>query len=259
MNKLGDLKCILYLPVSQGDNGIFISESKYLRSCLKRFHLENAKSIKTPMLTNLKLTLDKDGVSVDSSKYRCMIGYLLYLTDYRPDIMLSVSLCARFQDNPKESHMDFVLRLFRYIKSTQYLGIWYPNGLGFEICVYVDMDHIGDYVDRKSTSGVCTLVGGCLTQWCCKKQTTLAISITEAEYVAAGRACQQALWMKQALNDYDIHYEDVLVLCDNKGAIIELNISKFVIIRFETTFKRGIFLWIKSRLKTTSPIFLPNF
>ncbi|GJX65022.1 hypothetical protein Tco_0299365 [Tanacetum coccineum] len=92
-------------------------------SCLKRFDLENAKSIKTPMSTDLKLTLDEDGVSVDSSKYRCMIGNLLYLTDYRPDIMVSVSLCARFQDNPKESHMDAVLRIFRYIKSTQYLGL----------------------------------------------------------------------------------------------------------------------------------------
>ncbi|GJU42167.1 retrovirus-related pol polyprotein from transposon TNT 1-94 [Tanacetum coccineum] len=76
---------------------------------LKRFDLENAKSIKTPMSTDLKLTLDKDVVSVDSSKYRCMIGSLLYLTDYRPDIMFSVSLCARFQDKPKESHMDVVL------------------------------------------------------------------------------------------------------------------------------------------------------
>ncbi|GJY36580.1 hypothetical protein Tco_0421958 [Tanacetum coccineum] len=171
------------------------------------------------MSTDLKLNLDKDGVSIDSSKYRCMIGCLLYLTDYRPDIMFGVSLCARFQDNPKESHMDAVLRIFRYIKSTQYLGLWYPNGLGIEVCVYADSDHPGDYVDKKRISGVCTLVGGCLTQWCCKKQTALAISTTKAGYVAAGRACQQVLWMKQAIKDYDIHCEDGLVLCDNKGAI----------------------------------------
>ncbi|GJR50455.1 retrovirus-related pol polyprotein from transposon TNT 1-94 [Tanacetum coccineum] len=80
-----------------------------------------------------------------------------------------------------------------------------------------DSDHAGDYVNKKGTSGVCTLVGGCLTQWCCKKQPALARSTTKAEYVVAGRACQQALWMKQAMKDYDIHCEDVLVLCDNKG------------------------------------------
>ncbi|GJW04548.1 hypothetical protein Tco_1563404 [Tanacetum coccineum] len=171
------------------------------------------------MSTQLKLTLDKDGVSVDSFKYRCMVGCLLYLTYYRPDIMFSVSLCARFQDNPNESHMDAILQIFRYIKSTQYLGLRCPNGSSIKVYVYADSDHEGDYVDIKSTSGVYTLAGGCLTQWCCKKQTPLAISITKTEYVAAGRACEQALWMKQAIKDYDIHCEDVLVLCDNKGAI----------------------------------------
>ncbi|GJT43134.1 hypothetical protein Tco_0951849 [Tanacetum coccineum] len=219
------------------------------------------------MLIDLKLTLYKDEVSVDSSKYRCMIGCLLYLTDYRSDIMFSVSLCARFQDNPKESHMDSILRIFRCIRSTQYLGLWYPNGSGIKVCVYADSDHAGDYVDRKSTSGVCTLVGECLTQWCCKKQTDLAISTTKDEYVTAGRDCQQALWMRQAIKDYNTHYEDVPVLCDNKGAIdlskkprpsLKLNISKFDITSFETMFKKGIFLWKKLRLKITSPTFLPN-
>ncbi|GJS60366.1 hypothetical protein Tco_0655150 [Tanacetum coccineum] len=143
-NKLGDLKSILNLQITQGDNGIFILESRYLRNYLKKFDLENAKTTKTPMSTDLKLTLDKDEVSVDISKYRCI-----------------------------EAH------------------------------VYADSDHAGDYVDRKSTSGVCTLVGECLTQWCCKKQTALTISTTEAEYVAAGRACQQALWMRQVIKDYD--------------------------------------------------------
>ncbi|GJX44970.1 hypothetical protein Tco_0261646 [Tanacetum coccineum] len=78
---------------------------------------------------------------------------------------------------------------------------------------------MGDYVDRKSTSGVCTFVGCCLTSWFSKKQTSLAISTTEVKYVFAGKACQQALWMKQALVDYDIKLDDIPILCDNKGAI----------------------------------------
>ncbi|GJS16245.1 hypothetical protein Tco_0410717 [Tanacetum coccineum] len=98
-------------------------------------------------------------------------------------------------------------------------SLWYPKGTGLETIVYADSDHAGDYVDRKSTSGVCTFMGCCLTSWFSKKQTALAISTTEAEYVSAGKACQQALWMKQALVDYDIKLDDIPVLCDNKGAI----------------------------------------
>ncbi|PWA63219.1 retrotransposon protein [Artemisia annua] len=98
-------------------------------------------------------------------------------------------------------------------------GLWYPKGSGIETIVYADSDHAGDYVDRKSTSGICTFMGCCLTSWFSKKQTAIAISTTEAEYVSAGKACQQALWMKQALVDYDIRLENIPIMCDNKGAI----------------------------------------
>ncbi|GKD97574.1 hypothetical protein Tco_1381471 [Tanacetum coccineum] len=97
--------------------------------------------------------------------------------------------------------------------------------MGVETIVYADSDHAGDYVDRKSTSGVCTFMGCCLTSWFSKKQTT------EAEYVSAGKACQQALWMKQALVDYDINLDDIPVLCDNKSAI---DLSKNLILHSHT-------------------------
>ncbi|GJV60719.1 hypothetical protein Tco_1466819 [Tanacetum coccineum] len=123
--------------------------------------------MKTPMSSDTKLTKDEECESVDSTKYRGMIG-------------------------------------------TTHLGLWYPKGTDIETVVYADSDHAGDYVDRKSTSGICTFVGCCLTSWFSKKQTALAISTTEAEYVSAGKACQQALWMKQALIDYDyrLSYSD---------------------------------------------------
>nr|GEX08016.1 hypothetical protein [Tanacetum cinerariifolium] len=89
--------------------------------------------------------------------------------------------------------------------------------------VYADSNHAGDYVDQKSTSGICMFIGCCLTSWFSKKQTALAISTTEAKYVSTGKACQQALWMKQALIDYDVRLDDVPITCDNKGAI---NLSK---------------------------------
>ncbi|GJR21384.1 hypothetical protein Tco_0969911 [Tanacetum coccineum] len=123
------------------------------------------------------------------------------------------------ENAPKTSHLQAVKRIFGYIKCTTHLGLWYPNGTGIETVVYAESDHAGDYVDRKSTSDICTFVGCCLTSWFSKKQTALAISTTEAEYVSAGKACQQALWMKQALIDYDVRLDDVPIMCDNKGAI----------------------------------------
>ncbi|GJR21777.1 hypothetical protein Tco_0970304 [Tanacetum coccineum] len=186
---------------------------------LKKFRLEDSKPTKTPMSTEIKLTKDDEADFVDSSKYRGMIGSLLYLITSRPDIMFSVCLCARFQENPKTTHLEAVKRIFRYIRGTSHLGLWYLKGNRIETIVYADSDHVGDYVDRKSTSGVCIFMGCCLTSWFAKKQTALAISTTEAEYVSAGKACQQALWMKQALIDYGIRLDDVPIMCDNKGTI----------------------------------------
>ncbi|GJW73094.1 hypothetical protein Tco_0132464 [Tanacetum coccineum] len=171
------------------------------------------------MSSETQLTWDKDGESVEDTKYHGMIGSLLYLTASRPDLMFSICLCAHFQEDPKSSNLKAVKRVFRYIKGTTHSGLWYPKGIRVETIVYADSDHTRDYVDRKSTSGVCTFMGCCLTSWFSKKQTALAISNTKAEYVSARKACQQALRMKQALVDYDIKLDDIPVLLDNKGAI----------------------------------------
>ncbi|GJV48827.1 hypothetical protein Tco_1439039 [Tanacetum coccineum] len=175
--------------------------------------------MKTPMSSDTKLIKDEECESIDSTKYRGMIGSLLYLTASKLDIMFRVCLCARIQEAHKTSHLEAVKRIFRYIKGTTHLGLRYPMGTGIETVVYADSDHAGDYVDRKSTSGIYTFVGCCLTSWFSKKQTALAISTIEAKYVSAKKACQQALWMKQALIDYDVRLDDVPIMCDNKGAI----------------------------------------
>ncbi|GKE91540.1 hypothetical protein Tco_1572635 [Tanacetum coccineum] len=195
------------------EDGIFFNQYKYIKEMLKKFGLEDSKPIKTPMSTKIKLTKDDEADFVDSSKYRGMIGSLLYLTTSRPDIMFSVCLCAYFQ------HLEAVKHLFRYVRGTTHLGLWYLKRAGVETIVYADSDHAGDYIDRKSTSGIYTFMRCCLTSWFTKKQTALAISTTEAEYVSAEKACQQALWMKQALIDYDIRLDDVPIMCDNRGAI----------------------------------------
>nr|GEV89179.1 copia protein [Tanacetum cinerariifolium] len=217
MSMMGELNFFLGLQIKHMEDGIFFNQSKYINEMLKKFCLEDSKPMKTLVSSDTKLTKDKECESVDSTKYRDMICSLLYLTASRPDIKFSVCLCARFQEAAKISHLEAVKRIIQYIKGTTHLGFWYPKGTDIETVVYADSDHARDYVNRKSTSGICTFVGCCLTSWFSKKQTALAISTTE--YVSTEKACQQALWMKQALIDYDVRLDDVPIMCDNKGAI----------------------------------------
>ncbi|KAI3681140.1 hypothetical protein L6452_35924 [Arctium lappa] len=142
--------------------------------------------MKTPMAPPLKIHADSTGKSVDIMNYRGMIGSLLYHTASRPDIMYATCLCARYQANPKESHLAAVKRIFRYLKGTMNLGLWYPKDSGFDLIGYSDSNFAGSKVDRKSTTGSCQLLGGNLVSWSSKKQNSVSTSTAEAEYVAAG-------------------------------------------------------------------------
>nr|GEX10623.1 hypothetical protein [Tanacetum cinerariifolium] len=249
MSMIRGLNFFLRLQIKQLDDGICFNQSKYIKEILKKFGLEDSKPMKTSMSMKTKLTRDEKGESVDNTKYRGMIGSLLYLTASRPNIMFSVCLCARFQKDPKTSYLEVVKRIFRYIKGTTHLGLWYPKRSGIETIVYANSDHARDYVDRKSTSGVYTFLGCCLTSWFSKKQTALAISTTEAKYVSAEKACQQALWMKQALVDYGVRFDDIPIMCHNKGAIdlsknpVQHSRTKYIEIRhhfFHDNIQKGI-------------------
>jgi hypothetical protein len=133
--------------------------------------------------------------------------------------MLSVCMCARFQSDPKECHLVAVKRILRYLVSTPCFGIWYPKGSTFDLIGYSDSDYGGCKVDRKSTSGTCQFLGRSLVSWSSKKQTSVALSIAEAEYVVAGQCCAQLLWMRQTLLDFGYNMNKVPLLCDNESAI----------------------------------------
>ncbi|MBY3556099.1 Ty1/Copia family ribonuclease HI, partial [Modestobacter lapidis] len=175
--------------------------------------------------------LDENGKKVDQKLYRGMIGSLLYLTASRPDIMFSVCLCARFQANPMESHLLAVKRIFKYISGTSDLGLFYPKHVPFTIASYSDADFAGCKTDRKSTSGTCHFLGHALVSWFSKKQTSVALSTAEAEYVAAGSCCAQVLYIKQQLEDYGISFNHIPIRCDNTSAI---NISKNPCLHYRT-------------------------
>ena len=223
MSMMGELKYFLGLQIKQNEEGIFINQAKYVKDLLKRFGIDDSKTKNTPMSTTTKLDKDEKGKEVDIKMYRGMIGSLLYLTASRPDIMFSVCLCARFQSCPKESHLLAVKRIFRYLSGTIDIGLWYPRGTHIDLTCFSDADFAGYKVDRKSTSGTCYILGHSLVSWFSKKQNSVALSTTEAEYIAAGSCCAQALWMKQTLRDYGINLEQIPIKCDNTSAI---NLSK---------------------------------
>ncbi|GKB83863.1 putative ribonuclease H-like domain-containing protein [Tanacetum coccineum] len=155
MSSMGELTFFLGLQVKQKKDGIFISQDKYVDEILKKFGFTEVKTASTPMETQKPLLKDEDGEEVDVHMYRSMIGSLMYLTSSRPDIMFVVCACARYQVNPKVSHLHVVKRIFRYLKGQPKLGLWYPKDSPFDLVAYTDSDYAGASLDRKSTTGGC--------------------------------------------------------------------------------------------------------
>ena len=219
MSMMGSLKYFLGFQIEQFAEGTFISQTKYIQDMLVKFDMKDAKPCKTPMPTKGYLDQDLSGIPFDATLYRSMIGSLLYLCASRPDIMLSVGMCARYQASPRESHHMAVKRILRYLVHTPLLGLWYPKEAKFDLLGYTDADWAGDKVDRKSTSGSCQFLGRSLVSWHSKKQNCVSLSTAEAEYVAAASCATQILWMRQTLKDYGLIYKKVPILCDNESAI----------------------------------------
>jgi hypothetical protein len=156
---------------------------------LKRFRMEDCKPVITPMQTSCKLSKDDDSKSTDKRQYKSIIGSLLYVTTSRTYVMQVVGQVARFQAEPKESHVLAVKRIFRYLKGTKEFGLWYPKGKDLSLIAYTDADWAGCIDDRRSTSGATFYLGECLVSWISKKQSSISLSIVEVEYIAATTCC----------------------------------------------------------------------
>ncbi|GJZ32134.1 putative ribonuclease H-like domain-containing protein [Tanacetum coccineum] len=219
MSSMGELTFFLGLQVKQNKEGIFISQDKYVAEILKKFDLVHVKAAITPMETKMPLTKDEEAFDVDVHLYRSMIGSLMYLTASRPDIMYAVCVCSRFQVTPKTSHLNVVKRIFKYLKGKPNLGLWYPRESPFDLEAFSDSDYGGSNLDRKSTTGGCQFLGQRLISWQCKKQTIVATSTTEAEYVAAANCCGQVLWVQNQLLDYGFNFMNTKIHIDNESTI----------------------------------------
>ncbi|GKB93107.1 putative ribonuclease H-like domain-containing protein [Tanacetum coccineum] len=187
MSSMAELIFFSGLQVQQKEDGIFISQDKYMADILKKFNFTTIKEASTPIETNKELNKDEEAEDVDIHLYRSMIRSLMYLTTSRPDIMFVVCTCAR--DSP------------------------------FDLEAFSDSDYAGASLDRKSTTGGCQFLGKRLISWQCKKQTIVANSTTEAEYVAAANCCGQVLWIQNQMLDYGFNFMNTKIHIDNESTI----------------------------------------
>ncbi|GJT80346.1 retrovirus-related pol polyprotein from transposon TNT 1-94 [Tanacetum coccineum] len=219
MSMMGQMSFFLGLQVSQNPRGIFINQSKYALEILKKYGLDSSTSVDTPMVEKMKLDEDRQGKLVDPTCFRGMVGSLMYLSASRPDIVFVVCMCARYQAKPTEKHLHAIKRIFRYLKGTIHMGLWYPKDSGFALRAFADADYAGCQDTRRSTSGSAQFLRDKLVSWSSKKQKSTAISTTEAEYIALSGCCAQILWMRSQLSDYGFTFNKIPLYCDNQSAI----------------------------------------
>ncbi|GJW00646.1 retrovirus-related pol polyprotein from transposon TNT 1-94 [Tanacetum coccineum] len=207
------------LQVSQSPGGIFINQAKYALEILKKYGMDLTDPVDIPMVDRLKLDEDLKGIPVDQTRFRGMVGSLMYLTASRPDLVFVVCMCARYQAKPTKKHLKAIKHVFRYLKGTISIGIWYPKDNAMSLTAYVDADHGGCQDSRRSTSRSAQFQGYRLVSWSSKKQRSTVISIIEAEYIAMSGCCAQILWMRSQLKDYGFEFNKIPLYCDNKSAI----------------------------------------
>nr|GEW90790.1 retrovirus-related Pol polyprotein from transposon TNT 1-94 [Tanacetum cinerariifolium] len=219
MSMMGELKFFLGIQIHQSPRGIFINQAKYAQEILIKHGMTSCDRIGTSMAMK-HLDADLSKTLVDQMKYRSMVGALMYLTTSRPDIVHATCYCARYQTKPTEKHLTAVKRIFRYLKDTINMGLWYPKDNSFELTAFLDSDHAGCLDSHKSTSGGIQFLGGDkLVSWSSKKQDCTSMSSAKAEYVSLSTCCAQVLWLRTQLTEYGFHFDKIPMYCDSKAAI----------------------------------------
>ncbi|GJZ05471.1 retrovirus-related pol polyprotein from transposon TNT 1-94 [Tanacetum coccineum] len=214
MSMMGQMTFFLGLQISQSPRGIFINQSNYALEIIKKYGMLSSDPVDTPMVDKSKLDKDLQGKSVDPTHYRGMIGSLMYLTSSRPDLIFAVCMCARYQAKPTEKHLHPVKRIFRYLKGTIDMGMWYSKYSCITLTTYADADHAGCQDTRQSTSGSVQFLGDKLVSWSSKKQKSTAIS------------------------NYGLKFTKIPQYCDNKSAIalccnnVQYSRSKHIDVRY---------------------------
>nr|GEW39108.1 uncharacterized mitochondrial protein AtMg00810-like [Tanacetum cinerariifolium] len=180
MSMMAEMKFFFGLQIHQSPYGIFINQSQYTLEILKKHGMNSCDSISTTMAI-VRIDADLLGIPTDLRKYHSMIGGLMYLTTSQPDIAFAPLICASYQACPMVKHLKEVKRIFRYLRKTYNMGLWYSKDSGFELISYLDANHAGCHGDCKSTSGGIQFLRDKLVSWSSKKQHCTTMSNTEAE------------------------------------------------------------------------------
>ncbi|GKB95026.1 retrovirus-related pol polyprotein from transposon TNT 1-94 [Tanacetum coccineum] len=198
--------------------GIFLNKSKYALESLRKYIMESCDLVDTPMVEKSKLDEDPQRKAVNPIHYCGMVGTFMYLTSSRPDLVYAVCMCSRYQACPTGKHLHAVKRIFRYLKRTINQGLWYSKDFAIALTAFADADHAGCQDTRQSTSGSMQFLGDRLVSWSSKRPKSVAISSTEAEYIALSGCCAQVLWMRSRLSGYGLAFNKIPMYCDNKSA-----------------------------------------
>ena len=229
---LGKLHHFLGMKIVQNDatGDVWMGQPAYIERVLKKYGMQDAKSVSTPVDLGTKLAKFADGDEIfDHSVYQSAIGSLLYLsTGTRPDIAFAVSNVAKFSSNPGTKHWKAVKRILRYLKGTAGLGLLYLATNTDELHGYSDSDWAGDLDDRKSTSGYLFRLSGAPISWRSRKQTSVALSTAEAEYVSLSSATQEVMWLRRLTSELKNGPTKATVLYeDNQSAIAMTRKAQF--------------------------------
>lgn len=201
MTDIGIMAYYLGIEVKQQEDGIFISQEGYARNLLQKFEMANCNPVNTPVECGMKLSKHEDGEKVNTTVFKSLVGSLRYLTCTRPDILFGVGLISRFMETPTTVHLKAAKRILCYVKGTLDFGLLYSSSKELKLVGYCDSDWAGNLDDRKSTTGFVFFLGDAAFTWRSKKQSIVALSTCEAEYVATTSCTCHAVWLRNLLKD----------------------------------------------------------
>jgi hypothetical protein len=229
MKDLGEAKFVLGIKIERDRprRVIYLHQQQYIENVLERFNMNECKPVTTPMEVSVRLTkslapvTDKEKQEMSAVPYQSAVGSLMYaMTCTRPDIAFAVSTVSRFCSNYNTAHWTAVKRIMRYLKGTAHYRLQLGGGAAVLLSGYCDADWAGDLDERKSTTGYAFYIGVGLVSWNSKRQTTVALSTAEAEYMSATQAVKEALWLKQLLTEIGFtQSHPILIHSDNQGCI----------------------------------------